>query len=82
MFSWSFLDRDGQRETERHADTDPHAHLIRGGSDAGSYGHDGESTGLFKWAKSCDEGADAACKAERDRFRKALENANKSAEGL
>jgi RHS repeat-associated protein len=38
--------------------------------------------GLFKWAKNCDEGADAACKAERDRFRKALENTKKAAEGL
>jgi RHS repeat-associated protein len=38
--------------------------------------------GLFKWAKNCDEGADAACKAERDRFRKSLENAKKAAEGL
>jgi RHS repeat-associated protein len=38
--------------------------------------------GLFKWAKNCDEGTDAACKAERDRFRKALENTKKAAEGL
>jgi RHS repeat-associated protein len=41
-----------------------------------------DPTGLYKWSKNCDEGADSSCKAERDRFRQSLENLKKAAEGL